>query len=75
MFARRLIQVGAMMAIGDGVIGMLHPRRHAELWEQGPPGYRDLVHWCAEHPDRTRVLGALEAAFGLWLATRQLPPR
>ena len=75
MIGRRLTQMWAMMVIGDGVIAMLHPRRHAELWEGGPPLYRDLVAWCARHPNGTRALGAVEIGLGLWMATRQLPDR
>ena len=73
MIARRLTEMLAMMAIGDGVLALTHPQRHAELWRGGPPIYREVVDWCARHPGGTSALGALEIGFGYWLATRQLP--
>lgn len=75
MIGRRLLELGAMMAIGDGVLAMLYPHRHVELWEGGPSPYRELVAWCDRHPNRTRALGAVEVGLGLWLATRQYPER
>ncbi len=75
MVARRLAQMWATMVIGDGIVAMIAPRRHAALWRGGPSPYREVVDWCHRHPGGTRVLGAAWAGFGLWLAMRQLPAR
>jgi len=62
----------AMVMIGDGLITALHPRRHARLWETGPDGLRRTMAWLEARPGLARALGLAEAAFGLWLADRQV---
>jgi hypothetical protein len=71
--ARRLVQMWATMVVGDGIVAVIEPRRHAQLWRGGPPVYREVVEWCHRHPNGTRAIGLAWAGFGLWLALRQLP--
>ena len=38
MVMRRLLELGAMLAIGDEVVALMAPRRHNLLWRFGPEG-------------------------------------
>lgn len=71
MIQQRVTEIAALLLIGDGVVGMLQPRRHARLWRSGPKPYRSAMEPFVRHPGLTRVLGAAEAAAGLWWASRQ----
>ena len=70
--ARRSVEVLAIFMVGDGLITLLQPQRQARLWLAGPPGWRDLFAWLERRPALTAGLGAVEAALGLWIASRQL---
>ena len=53
----------AIVAIGDGVVGVLFPVRHrSRLAEQGPEPWRRAMRVFTEHPGLTRALGVVEAA-------------
>lgn len=69
--SRRLPEVAAVAMIGDGVITLFQPRRHVTLWRSGPKPWRRAMDAFAVRPELTRWLGAVEAAAGLWLASRQ----
>lgn len=71
MTANRLVELGAMVVIGDGMIGLVAPRRHSLLWRFGPESYRQLMESFAERPALVRGLAASEVGAGLWLASRQ----
>ena len=73
MLNRRMKELLAMLIIGDGILAVLFPRRHCLLWKTGPKVYRDLMQEFAQRPGMTRLLGLLEAALGIWLASRQQP--
>ena len=73
MLSRRMKELLAMLIIGDGIIALLFPRRHCLLWKFGPQPYRDLMQEFAARPGMTRLLGAMEAALGIWLASEQEP--
>jgi hypothetical protein len=68
---KRIMELLAMLLVGDGVIAVVAPRRHSHLWKFGPEGYRRAVEAFAERPDLTRLLAAAEVGLGLWLALRQ----
>lgn len=36
MAAKRLREIIAIILIGDGVVGLLDPKRHVGLWRRGP---------------------------------------
>ncbi len=73
MLLRRLIQLFALVMVGDGVVGFFKPRWHSLLWDLGPESYRKLMHQFAVHPGRARWLYAAEVVAGTFLATRQTP--
>ncbi len=74
MWKRRLLETFAIVAIGDGVIEVLAPRRHSRLWDAGPESARKIARYFAENPNHMRLLGAAQIAFGVWLALRQYRP-
>lgn len=71
MWARRIKETVAVLAIGDGVIEVLAPREHSLLWDVGPEGVRRVARHFAGNPNHMRLLGATQISLGLWLALRQ----
>ena len=70
---KRLGESAGMLMIGDGVLGVIHPREHCLLWRGGPGWWRSTIDWFTMHPGTTRSFAAVEIAAGLWLARRQEP--
>ena len=70
-WGRRIMEVFAIVAIGDGAIEVLSPEKHSLLWEVGPERARKVARFFAENPGYMRLLGATQIAFGVWLALRQ----
>ena len=70
-WSRRLLETFAVVTVGDGIVALVSPREHSLLWEVGPEGARKTARFFAENPNLMRLLGASQAAFGLWLALRQ----
>jgi hypothetical protein len=68
---KQLLDIFAMLLIGDGLLSAINPRRHCLLWEVGPEPCRKLIDEFAEHPQLTRGAGALELLLGLWLASHE----
>ena len=73
LITRRLIQLGALFLIGDGVMGLLKPRWHSLLWHFGPEIARAATEELAENPKTARVVYFAEAAIGVALASCQTP--
>ena len=71
LITRRLIQAGALLLIGDGLMGMLKPRWHSLLWRFGPEVVRAATEELADHPTTARGVHAAEAALGGWSASSQ----
>ena len=69
--SRRIKELAAIAVIGDGVVGLVAPRRHSLLWKFGPEGYQEVIGWIAGRPGVVRLLAAGEVGAGLWLALRQ----
>jgi hypothetical protein len=72
MIDARVKELLAMFMIGEGVLALLYPRRHALLWKVGPRSLRELTGEFARRPGLTRGLAAAEVGLGLWMASRQL---
>ena len=75
MIFKRLVQLIALVMVGDGVVGFFKPRWHSLLWDLGPKPYRDLMERFARKPAEARLIYAAEAALGTWLATRLTPEK
>jgi hypothetical protein len=67
----RLTEAGAMLMIGDGVLGVLQPASHCRVWRGGASRWGAAIDWFAAHPQLVRAIGAAELAAGIWLARRQ----
>lgn len=71
--SRRLVQVGALFLIGDGLMGLVKPRWHSLLWHVGPELVKAATEELAAHPVAARVVYGAELAVGIALASRQTP--
>lgn len=69
----RAVEMAAVFMIGDGVLGLLQPERHVDLWETDAAGAEVLVAPFRGRPTRRRLYGALQLAAGLALAASQRP--
>lgn len=74
MTRRRISALLAMLAIGDGVIGAVAPRRHMARWSSGPAPYEAVMRPFARYPQLTRALAVAELAAATSYAVR-LPTR
>jgi hypothetical protein len=70
MWARRLNETFAIVTIGDGIIELLVPKEHSLLWSIGPKSAR-VARFFADNPNYMRLIGAVQIAFGVWLALGQ----
>ena len=75
MVKQRMLESTAMMMIGDGLLALVQPRRHMQVWESGPRLWRMMMRPFLASPALTRSIGALELAAGIWLARCQQPPQ
>jgi hypothetical protein len=66
---RRSAEMAAVFMIGDGLLGVLQPTRHVELWRSNVAAVDGLVRPFAGHPDRRRAYGVLQIGAGLVLAS------
>src|SRR5438128_469046 len=58
----RLLELAGLILIGDGLMGLLHPRRHSLLWHVGPQLAKAVTEELAEHPNTARSIYAAELA-------------
>ncbi len=75
MILRRMIQLVALVMVGDGVVGFFKPRWHSLLWDMGPKPYRNLMRHFAENPAAARWIYAAEVGLGALLASQQTPEK
>jgi hypothetical protein len=73
LITRRVIELGALVLIGDGIMGLIKPRWHSLLWHFGPQLVRATTEELAEHPKTARGIYAAEVALGVLIASRQTP--
>jgi len=58
----------AMAIIGDGVMGIINPRRDVRAWQYGPQPWRNLMQSLEDRPNLTRALSAAQVIGGiLWV--------
>lgn len=70
---RRAVEVGALVLIGDGVMGLIKPRWHSRLWHFGPRLVKTAMEELAEHPNTARAIYLAELGIGIGLAAMQTP--
>ncbi|HZE13976.1 MAG TPA: hypothetical protein VE086_09475 [Chthoniobacterales bacterium] len=66
---KRLLELAGLILIGDGLMGLLRPRRHSLLWHFGPQLAKAVTEELAEHPNTARSIYAAELALGIAAAT------
>ncbi|WP_156678600.1 hypothetical protein [Sphingomonas profundi] len=70
---RRTVEMAAVFMIGDGLLGLVQPRRHVALWRSDVAALDALVRPFGGRPGRRRAYGVLQVAAGLALATALRP--
>ena len=70
---RRIIEVGALFLIGDGIMGLIKPRWHSRLWHFGPQLALAATEELAAHPNTARAVYAAEALIGIAIASCSTP--
>jgi len=69
---KRLLELAGLILIGDGLMGLLRPRRHSLLWHVGPQLAKAVTEELADHPRTARAIYGAELAAGVILASLQL---
>lgn len=72
LVTRRVVQAAAFLLIGEGIMGLIKPRRRSLLWRFGPQIARAATEELADHSTSARCVYAAEAALGLLIATRHI---
>ena len=67
---KRTAEMAAVFMIGDGLLGLVGPERHVELWRSNVGAVDALVRPFAGRPGRRRAYGLLQLGAGLLLASR-----
>lgn len=70
MALKQFEEIIGLAMIGEGIMGMIYPRKYSLLWKIGPEPLRELMETIAENPETARLIYAAEAGIGFWLATR-----
>ena len=68
--SRRLLQIGGLLLIADGIAGIVMPRRRSLLWHMGPQLVKAATEEIADHPRTARAVNAAKTALGVVLLTR-----
>jgi len=66
--AKQWKHFAAMLAIGDGVMAMVHPSADAEAWAAGPEWWNQSMRFFKRHPGLTRAVAAAQIAGGIYWA-------
>ena len=66
---QRLLQVGALLLIGNGVMGLLRPRWHTLPWRAGPQLALAMSEQLADNPKIARPFYLAQTAVGVALLT------
>lgn len=70
---RRTAEMAAVFMIGDGLLGLVQPERHVDLWRSRVGVVDAVVRPFGGRPGRRRLYGLLQIAAGVALASRQRP--
>jgi len=70
-WSARGAEMAAMFMIGDGLLGLLQPRRHVGLWASEALGAEAVVRPFDGRPGARRLYGLVQIAAGVALAARQ----
>ena len=68
---KRTAELCAIFTIGNGLIGVLQPERHLQLWKSDVPAIDMFTRADRKRsPARRRAFGLLQVAAGVLLASR-----
>lgn len=70
LWPRRAAELAATFMIGDGLLGLVQPKRHVALWDKDALGAEVTVAPFVDHPGRRRAYGLLQIGAGLLIASR-----
>lgn len=71
MNVRRVLDVAAVIFVGDGLLWVVAPRSRGLVWSAGPPSVRRFVEGITvERPWLSRLIGGAQVAAGAWMALR-----
>lgn len=63
---------GGLLLAGDGLAGLIYPRRYLRFLKVGPAPLRKTLEAFAERPQLTRIACVAEVGLGIWLIRRSL---
>ena len=63
---------GGVALIGDGVAGLIWPRRYLRFLKVGPSPVRKTLEAFAERPALTRAACIAEVGIGVWIIAKNL---
>lgn len=63
----RMAETVGLGLIGDGVIGLMQPERHAQRWESGPAWWQRALKPVVGDARDSRVFAAVEVVAGIAL--------
>ncbi|MBB4619544.1 hypothetical protein [Sphingomonas abaci] len=72
--AARVAEMAAIFMIGDGLLGLLQPRRHVALWRSDMAALDSLVRPFAGRVGARRLYGVMQLGAGIALASRLKRP-
>ena len=71
MGTRRILDVLAVIFVGDGLLWVVAPRSRGLIWRGGPGYVRRLVEGLTlERPWLARLIGGAQVIVGGWIALR-----
>lgn len=72
LILQRLLELGGLILIADGLLTLFRPRRRSLLWHCGPQLTKAMTEELADYPNASRAIYAAEIAAGLALASINL---
>ena len=72
---KRAGEMAAVFMIGDGLLGLLQPTRHVDLWRSDVAAVDALVSPFGGKPTRRRLYGLVQLSAGVALAASLRPAR
>lgn len=69
LILKRLLEIGGLILIADGVMSLVRPRRHSLLWHCGPELAKAITEEIADHPRTSRAIHTAKIAAGVALAS------
>ena len=69
LILKRLLEIGGLILIVDGLLSLLRPRRRSLLWHCGPQLAKAITEEIADHPKTSRTIHTAKIAAGVALAS------